>query len=128
MDRQIVVPKENPPMNPTYSQAVQVGSLLFTSGQIGFDRGAGRLAEGGIEAETKQCLENIRSVVEAGGSSMEDIVKMTVYIARAEDFGPMNEIYREFFEGNRPPAKTAVIVGGLAIGALVEMDAVSFVR
>lgn len=128
MTRKIVTPEANPALNQTYSQAVQVGDLIFTSGQIGFDPVEKKLVEGGIQAQTRQCLENIRSILEAANSSMADVVKMTVFVARAQDFGSMNEVYGKYFQGYDPPAKTAVIIADLAIGALVEMDAIATVK
>jgi 2-iminobutanoate/2-iminopropanoate deaminase len=128
MERKIIVPEKNPPLNQTYSQGVQVGNLLFISGQIGFDPATKRIAEGGIQAQTRQCLENIRTIIEAAGSSMSDIIKMTVYVARQDDFAAMNQVYAEYFAGGSPPAKTALAVGGLAMGALVEMEAIALVQ
>ena len=128
MKHTIIVPEKNPPLNQTYSQGVQTGNMLFVSGQIGFDPAAKKVVEGGIKAETRQCLENIRTIVEAAGGSLTDIVKMTVFVAKMDDFSPMNEIYAEYFAGDSPPAKTAVVVGGLAVGALVEMDAIAMVH
>lgn len=125
MSKVVIIPDKNPPLNATYNQAVKVGDVLYVSGQIGFDPQAKVLVEGGIGPETRQCLENIRTIIEAAGGTMSDIVKMTVFVSDVDLFAGMNAVYSEYFTGVDAPTKTAVAVGGLALGASVEMDAVA---
>ncbi len=106
--------------NPLLSPAVKVGDMLYLSGQLGFVPG-GRLAEGGIGPETRQTLENIKRVLEAAGSSMEQVVKCTVYLADVTEFRAMNEVYRTFWPAD-PPARTTVAVAGLVANARIEIE------
>lgn len=109
-----------------FSPAVRVGDVLFLSGQIGTDASAsGALIVGGIEAETRQTLENIRRTVEAVGSSMDKIVKCTVMMADMAEWDRMNVVYREFFPEGRLPARSAFGASGLALGARVEIECIA---
>jgi reactive intermediate/imine deaminase len=104
-----------------FSDAVRVGNMLYVSGQIGNVPGALRLVPGGIAAETRQTLENIRSVVERHGSSMQRVVKCTVMLADIADWPEMNSVYVTFFPENLP-ARSAFGTSGLALGARVEIE------
>jgi 2-iminobutanoate/2-iminopropanoate deaminase len=105
-----------------YSQAIQVGSLLFTSGQIPL-RADGSLVEGGIEEQTKQVLQNLRAVIEAAGGSLNRVAKTTVFLKDLQDFAAMNAVYEAAFGGHRP-ARSAVQVARLPRDVLVEIEAV----
>ena len=106
-----------------YSQAIDAGSFLFCSGQVGLDPATGELVDGGVRMQTERALRNLQAVVEAGGSSLEDVVKTTVFLASMDDFNAMNEVYAEFF--SQPyPARSTVAVKQLPRGALVEVEAV----
>lgn len=107
--------------NPNLSAAVKAGALLYFSGQLG--TGPGGLVTGGIKAEAQQTLENIKRVVEAAGSSMERIVKCTVFLADINDFGSMNEVYRTFWPKD-PPARSTVAVAGLVLNARIEIECI----
>ena len=110
-----------------FSQAVKAGNFVFTSGQIGLDPKTGKLVPGGIKAETRQVLENLSTVLHAADSSLEKVLKTTVFIADlAGDFRAMNEVYREFFP-SEPPARSTVEVKGLALSARVEIEAVALI-
>jgi len=109
-----------------YSQGILSGSLLFTSGQIPLDPAAGILVSGGIQSETKQVLENLKAVLEAGGAGLKDVVKTTVYMADLSEFAQMNEVYGIYFSGE-PPARSTVGVASLPRGARVEIEAVAVV-
>ena len=109
-----------------YSQGILSGSLLFTSGQIPLDPAAGSLVSGGIQSETKQVLENLKAVLEAGGSGLKDVVKTTVYMTDLSEFAQMNEVYGIYFSGE-PPARSTVGVVSLPRGARVEIEAVAVV-
>lgn len=109
-----------------FSPAVRVGDVIFLSGQIGTDASAnGGLIAGGIEAETRQTLENIKRTVEAVGSSMDKIVKCTVMMADMAEWDRMNVVYREFFPEGRLPARSAFGTSGLALGARVEIECIA---
>ena len=104
------------------STAVRVGDLVFLSGALGTKPGGGGLAEGGIEGQTRQALENIKASVTLAGGTMQDIAKCSVFLADVKDFQAMNGVYREFFP-NDPPARTTVGVAGLVVpGALIEIE------
>ncbi len=109
-----------------YSQAVVIESLnlVYTAGQIAMEPNTGQFVTGGIQAETRQVLQNLKAVLEASGSSLDNVVKMTVFLTDMNDFQAMNAIYQEFFKHN-PPARSAVAVKALPRGAQVEMEAVA---
>ena len=107
-----------------YSQAIQIGNLDYTSGQIPIDPTTGKFAEGGIKEQTRQSLLNVKAILEEAGLMMKNVVKTTVFIADMNDFADMNAIYAEFF--SEPyPARSAVAVKTLPKGALVEIEAVA---
>lgn len=119
--KEIIRPEGASTVGP-YSPAVRVGNLIFLSGAIGSRPGEG-LVEGGIEAETRQVLENLRNVLRAAGADMEDVVKCTVFLADIADFQAMNRVYREFFPQD-PPARSTVATG-LVAGARVEIECIA---
>ena len=107
-----------------YSQAIQVGNLVYTSGQIPIDPATGMFVEGGIKEQTRQSLLNVREILEEAGLTMKDVVKTTVFMADMNDFADMNAVYAEFF--SEPyPARSAVAVKTLPKGALVEIEVVA---
>ena len=106
-----------------YSQAVGIGGLVFTSGQIPL-LPDGSLVEGEVEAQTRQVLANLRAVLEAAGSSMEHVLKCTVFLANMDDFAAVNAVYAEAFPSD-PPARSAVEVARLPRDVLVEIEAVA---
>lgn len=109
-----------------FSPAVRVGDLIFLSGQIGTNADAGgTLVEGGIEAETRQTLLNIRHVLELVGSGMDRVVKCTVMMADMAEWDRMNVIYREMFPAGRLPARSALGANGLALDARVEIECIA---
>lgn len=109
-----------------FSTAVRVGNMLYLSGQVGTVPGEG-LVPGGIAPETRQTLENIRRVLEYAGSSLEQVVKCTVFLADIADYSAMNEVYRTFFRED-PPARSTVAGSGLALGARVEIECIALVE
>jgi reactive intermediate/imine deaminase len=111
--------------NMPFSSAVRVGHLLFVSGAIGYNDEAQALVEGGIGPETKQTLENIKATLEANGSSMDNVVKCTVFLADIKEWAAMNEVYVTFF-GNKP-ARSALGVNGLALDARTEIECIAVV-
>ena len=107
-----------------YSQAIKVGDLVYTSGQIPIDPATGNFVEGGIKEQTRQSLTNIKAILEETGLSMNNVVKTTVFLADMNDFADMNSVYAEFF--TEPyPARSAVAVKTLPKGALVEIEVVA---
>ena len=110
-----------------YSQAIQVGNLVYTSWQIPINPATGTFAEGGIKEQTRQSLTNVKAILEAAGLTMNNVVKTTVFMADMGDFADMNSVYAEFF--SQPyPARSAVAVKTLPKGALVEIEVVAEIR
>jgi len=110
-----------------YSQAIQTETMVFTAGQAGLDPATGELVEGGIEAQTRQVLTNLRHVLEASDSGLNYVVKTTVFLKDMNDFAKMNAIYGEFFSQN-PPARSTLAAAGLPKGALVEIEAIALLE
>ena len=107
-----------------YSQAIQVGNLIYTSGQIPIDPATGQLVEGGVKEQTRQSLNNIQAILQEAGLTMASVVKTTVFMADMADFAEMNSVYAEFF--TEPyPARSAVAVKTLPKNALVEIEVVA---
>ncbi len=107
-----------------YSQAIQVGNLIYTSGQIPIDPNTGSFVEGGIQEQTRQSLNNVKAILEEAGTDMSHVVKTTVFLADMADFAAMNEVYAEFF--TQPyPARSAVAVKTLPKGAMVEIEVIA---
>lgn len=111
----------NPDMQLPFSDAVRVGNMLYLSGKIGNIPGTRELAEGGIAGETRQTLENIKASLEKYGSSMDEVVKCTVFLADIAEWGAMNEVYMTYFPSN-PPARSALGASGLALDSRVEIE------
>jgi 2-iminobutanoate/2-iminopropanoate deaminase len=105
-----------------FSNAVRVGNILFLSGEIGMDYTSMKIVPGGIKAETKQCLDNIKATLERCGSSMDRVFKCTVMIADMKEWSLMNEVYVTYFNKDRLPARSALGANGLALGAKVEIE------
>jgi 2-iminobutanoate/2-iminopropanoate deaminase len=122
--RTVVTTDQAPKAIGPYSVAIKAGPFVFTSGQLGLDPASGALVDGGVEAETRQALTNLRHVLEAAGSSLSLVVKTTVFLRDINDFARMNAIYGEFFTQD-PPARSAVQVAALPKGGAVEIEAVA---
>ena len=123
MKKMISTPKAPAAIGP-YSQAIQVGNLIYTSGQIPIDPATGQLVEGGIKEQTRQSLSNIQAILQEAGLTMASVVKTTVFMADMADCADMNSIYAEFF--TEPyPARSAVAVKTLPKNALVEIEVVA---
>ena len=125
IDRQVLHgPGEFPGL--PFSSAVRVGDLLFLSGQIGNLPGTRKLADGGITGQVRQTLENIKAVLAFAGSSLDRVVKCTVFLADIQDFAAMNAVYATYFPKD-PPARSTVGASGLAGGARVEIECIATV-
>ena len=123
----VISTKKAPVAIGPYSQAIQVGNLIYTSGQIPIDPETGVFVEGGIKEQTRQSLTNVKAILEEVGLTMSNIVKTTVFMADMNDFAEMNSIYAEFF--TEPyPARSAVAVKTLPKGALVEIEVIAEVK
>ena len=107
-----------------YSQAIDCGSFLVTSGQVPFDPKTGEFVPGGIQEQTRQVFRNIKAILEAAGLTMDNVVKTTVFLQNMSDFAAMNAVYAEFFTEGQYPARSAVEVGALPRGALVEIETI----
>ena len=107
-----------------YSQAIDCGSFLVTSGQVPFDPATGEFVPGGITEQTRQVLTNVKAILEAAGLTMDNVVKTTVFLQNMGDFAAMNAVYAEFFTEGQYPARSAVEVGALPKGALVEIETI----
>ena len=107
-----------------YSQAIDCGEFVFTSGQIGSDPATGNFVDGGVQAQTAQAMKNIQAVLAAAGLTLDNVVKTTVLLADIADFAAVNEVYASFFEGTTYPARCAYQVSALPAGALVEIETI----
>ncbi len=121
-EKTVVVPQKAPQAVGPYSQGIAVGDLVFTSGQLPLDPATNKMPEG-IEAQAKQSLENVKAVLEAGGSSLDKAVKVTIFLKDLNDFAKVNAIYGTYFTKN-PPARSCVQVARIPRDALIEIEAV----
>lgn len=122
--RNIVTSENAPKAIGPYSAAIQTDGFVFCSGQLGLDPVSGELVSGEVEAQTRQALTNLKHVLEAAGSSLEQVVKTTVFLKDMADFPKMNAVYGEFFAA-QPPARSTIAVAGLPKGGLVEIEALA---
>lgn len=126
MQRKVISTQHAPAAIGPYSQAIRVGNFLFASGQLGLDPKTGKLQEG-VEAQARQALANVKSVLEAAGSSPDKVVKTTLFLANMGDFAKVNAIYGELFQ-HEPPARSTVQVAALPLGGLVEIEVIALVE
>ena len=115
------------PMALPFSDAARVGNILYLSGEIGVDYGTMKVVPGGIKAETKQTLDNIKATLEKYGTSMDNVFKCTVMIGDMKEWPLMNEVYVTYFKKDRLPARSAIGANGLALGAKVEIECLATV-
>jgi 2-iminobutanoate/2-iminopropanoate deaminase len=127
MKKKIVHTDDAPAAVGPYSQAVKIGELVYTAGQIPLVPATGKVVEGDIQAQTDQALKNLEAVLKEAGSSLKNVVKTTVFLQNMGDFGAMNEVYGRYFTKN-PPARSAVEVAALPLGVQVEVEAVALVK
>jgi 2-iminobutanoate/2-iminopropanoate deaminase len=126
MSKEIISTKDAPAALGPYSQAVRTGNMVFTAGQIALDPATGKMLEDDITIQTEQVLKNLTAVLNAAGSSLANVVKCTVFLQDMGEFAAMNAVYGKFFTEN-PPARSAVQVAALPLGARVEIEAIAFV-
>jgi 2-iminobutanoate/2-iminopropanoate deaminase len=124
MDREPISTDKAPKAIGPYAQAIKASGVIYTAGQIAIDPTSGNVVEGGIGPQTRQVLENLSAVLKAAGSSLDRIVKATVFLKNMSDFAAMNEVYAEYLS-NAQPARSTVAVAELPRGALVEIDLIA---
>ena len=122
--KQVIHTDKAPAAISPYSQALQIGQLLFTSGQVPIDPETGAIVEGGIQEQARQSLNNIKAILNAAGTNMGAVVKTTVFLQDMNDFAAMNEVYAQFFQ-EPYPARSAVQVARLPKDVLVEIEAIA---
>jgi 2-iminobutanoate/2-iminopropanoate deaminase len=125
--REIITVEKGPKAIGPYSVGVKACKFVYTAGQIGIDPATGELVKDGLEAETRQALENLRAILESGGSNLAHVIKTTVFLKNIADFAKMNAIYAEYFT-SEPPARSAFQVAALPKGAQVEIESVALVH
>jgi 2-iminobutanoate/2-iminopropanoate deaminase len=125
--KQTITTEKAPKAIGPYSQAIKAGHILYTSGQIGLDPKTGILVEGGVEAETRQALENLTQILNSAETDLQSVLKTTVFLQDINDFARMNTVYAEYFK-DQPPARSAVQIAALPKGATIEIEAVALIR
>lgn len=123
-DKEVVTTTNAPQAIGPYSQGIRAGSLIFVSGQIPINPATGKVVEGDIRIQTRQVIENLKVVVEAAGSSLEKVVKTTIFLASIEDYSAVNDVYAEFFKDSRP-ARSTIEASRLPKDVRVEIDAIA---
>ena len=123
--RELIQTKNAPQAVGTYSQAVSAGGFLYTSGQIGINPASGKIEVSDTKSQCLQVLDNILAILEARNLSLVNIIKLTVYVKDLNDFGDINDTFKDFFGGTNFPARSTVEVAGLPLGARVEIDCIA---
>jgi len=126
MSREIIKTDKTPDAIGPYSQAVKYGNLLFVSGQVPFNKATGKLAVG-IKEQTKQSLENLKAILTAAGTSLQSVLKTTVFLKNMDDFSAMNDVYKEYFPQD-PPARSTVEVARIPRDSMVEIEAIAAIN
>ena len=126
MEKEIISTPNAPQAIGPYSQAVRVGSFVHTAGQIALDPETGQLVAGDVTAQAEQVMKNLSAVLTAAGTSLDNVVKTTIFLRFIKDFGAVNEVYGQYF-GEGKPARSTVAVGALPLKALVEIEVVALV-
>ncbi len=124
MPKKIIKTERAPAAIGPYSQAIVANNFVFVSGQIPLDPQTGQLVRGDIQAQARQCLENLKAILEASGSSMDKLVKVTVFAKDLKDFQAINQVYAEYFNAN-PPARSFVEVSSLPRDAAIEIEGIA---
>ena len=125
-EQQVVISEKAPKAIGPYSAGMTFGNMVYTAGQIPVDASTGKVVEGGIEAEARQSLTNLKHVLEAAGSGLDYVVKTTCFLADMGEFSQFNAVYAEFFTEN-PPARSTVAVKTLPLNVRVEIEAIAYI-
>lgn len=123
--REVISTQSAPSAIGPYSQAIKHAGLVYCSGQIALHPETGELIEGDVQAQTERCLENLRAVLVAAGSSLDRVLKCTVFVKSMDDFALVNEVYARYFAGDEPPARACVEVSRLPKDVAVEIDCIA---
>ncbi len=124
MKKEVISTKKAPGAVGPYSQGVKCGGMVYTAGQIALHPETGQMVEGGIKEQTHQVFANLKAVLEAAGTSLENVVKTTVFIVNMDEFGDVNEVYGEYFDEGFP-ARSCIEISRLPMDALVEIEVVA---
>ena len=122
--KEVIATEHAPAAIGPYSQAIRLDDLVFTAGQIAIDPGTGKLISGDVKAQTRQALRNLSAILEAAGSSVDHVLKTTVFLTDIRTYSDVNAVYAEFFSGDCP-ARSAIQVAALPLGASVEIEAIA---
>jgi len=126
MQKEVIQTDKVPPAKVPLSQAIKLGNMVYCSGQLGLDPASGKLVTGGIGAETRQICENLKSILEAAGSSLEKALKVTIFMADLSELMEMNNVFNEYFPKD-PPARTTFSVKELIAGSRVEIELTGYI-
>lgn len=126
MKKEIIATKNAPQAIGPYSQAVRVGSFVYTAGQIAINPETSQFVAGGVAAQAEQVMKNLQAVLQAAGTGLENVVKTTIFLRYMKDFSAVNEVYGRYFVAGKP-ARSTVAVSALPLKALVEIEVVAFV-
>ena len=126
LNREIIFTPNAPAAVGPYSQAVRLGEMVYTAGQIALDPETGQLVDGDIEAQTRQVMKNLANVLAAAGSNLAHVVKTTIFVTDLADFATINKVYGSYFDDD-PPARSTVQVAALPLGTRVEIEVVAVV-
>ena len=126
LQREVISTPRAPAAVGPYSQAIRIGDFVFTAGQIALAPETGKLVEDSIEAQTRQVMENLTNVLKAAGTTLDNVVKTTIFVTDLGDFATINQVYGSYFASS-PPARSTVQVAGLPLGANVEIEVIALV-
>lgn len=126
MNKEIVSTEKAPAAIGPYSQGVRIGNLVYTAGQVAIDPAVGKLVAGDVGVQTEQVMKNLQAVLESAGTSLQNVIKTTVFLQSMSDFAAMNAVYGHYF-GESRPARSTVAVAALPLGALVEIEAIALI-
>lgn len=126
MSKEVISTTKAPGAIGPYSQGIKLGNLMFVSGQTPLDPTTMKIAEGDVQSQARQCLENIKAILEAGGTNLDNVVKSTVFIKDMNSFGKINEIYAKYFTKNQP-ARSCVEVARLPMDVQVEIEVIAYI-
>lgn len=127
MPKKVIATEKAPKAIGPYSQAIQIGKMVFTSGQIPLDPETGKLIEGDIQLQAKRVFENIKAILETAGTSLDNVVKTTLYLKDLNNFKSVNEIYATYFTSN-PPARSTIQIAALPLNAELELEAIAIIE